>query len=213
MSCYEWERGTWRLNRSEYSKLAKGLRLAFDTHADAQLKLAKDVFTFLKTSKATRDQIEEFFRYGKPYETFVQGKQTYLGFGRYEYWRPNIDSLRHALWTNGKLTCPKRKHFPHSQTTTTTYNLDGDGVIHLFKDRHAISWNVFENNHACDRAHEHPIAKAFFALLNAVKWTRNTGGELVGNDEYNRDSYECDGGGNYSKGQWGNHSLSGRSIP
>ena len=70
----------------------------------------------------------------------------------------------------------------------------GDFNIAFTDKDKCIYWNVDENNHARDHAHDHPVAKALFRLLKTVKWTRGTGGTLVGNDEYNRES-DCEGGG------------------
>jgi hypothetical protein len=56
---------------------------------------------------------------------------------------------------------------------------------------------VIENNHACERAHEDTVVSQFFSMLQRVTWVRGTGGEIVGNDEYNRDSSLAGGGGNY----------------
>lgn len=49
----------------------------------------------------------------------------------------------------------------------------------------------------------HPLATVLFRLLNKVQWTRGSGGEIVGNDEYNRDSTHVGGGSNYVKDSWG----------
>ena len=36
-----------------------------------------------------------------------------------------------------------------------------------------------------------------FRYLKRVTWTSRSGGQNIGNDEYNRDSYDAGSGGNY----------------
>jgi hypothetical protein len=70
----------------------------------------------------------------------------------------------------------------------------------IFKpDGHSVSWYVGENNHARDYGREHPLAKLFFRELEELNWTRGSGGEIIGNDEYNQDAgYATAGaGGSY----------------
>jgi hypothetical protein len=62
---------------------------------------------------------------------------------------------------------------------------------------------VPSNNHACETARRHPVAAAFFAALGRVRWTRGSGGEIVGNDEYNRDVDYEGGGANYVVDRYG----------
>ena len=47
------------------------------------------------------------------------------------------------------------------------------------------------------------MGKAFFKRLAQVKWTNRTGGEIVGNDEYNEESRESGGGANYVTSRYG----------
>ena len=77
----------------------------------------------------------------------------------------------------------------------------------MFSDAsRSVSWRVEENNHARDTAREHHMGRAFFAALSKVEWVRGTGGTIVGNDEYNRDSEYDGGGGNYVTGSFGTES-------
>lgn len=74
---------------------------------------------------------------------------------------------------------------------------DEECTIHCSDSTHNIAWDVPENNHARETAAEQPMAMEFFRLLRSVQWTKGTGGKIVANDEYNRDSNEDGGGGNY----------------
>lgn len=60
-----------------------------------------------------------------------------------------------------------------------------------------VTWDVPEGNHAVERAHAAPLALAFFAALDKINWTRNSGGFGTGNDEYNEDDRSAGGGANY----------------
>lgn len=73
----------------------------------------------------------------------------------------------------------------------------GDAAITLDTSNRTLRWQVYENNHAVDRARAHPMAKRLFRELRALKWTRGSGGIISGNDEYNRESRDSGGGGNY----------------
>lgn len=86
-----------------------------------------------------------------------------------------------------------------SSTTNdiVTFELDGDASITLDAKARAVRWTVYENNHAREHARDHKLAKTLFYALNHIDWTRGSGGEIVGNDEYNRDSCDLGEGGNY----------------
>lgn len=66
-----------------------------------------------------------------------------------------------------------------------------------------VTWEVPDNNHACDYGRDHPLAKKLFELLARVKWTRGSGGKIIGNNEYNRDDDNEGGGGNYVVQEFG----------
>lgn len=94
-----------------------------------------------------------------------------------------------------KLVKPKKpKAIPLKETRYGNVSLD-------LKAREA-TWDVGENNHACESARNTAMGRAFFDALSRVTWTRGSGGKIVGNDEYNREG--CDeGGGNYVKDEYG----------
>jgi len=84
----------------------------------------------------------------------------------------------------------------------TSYS-NGEGGISFDDKSRTVKWYVTENNHACESAHESFMGNAFFRALGQVVWTRGTGGEIVGNDEYNRESKASGDGGNFTKQTFG----------
>jgi len=97
-----------------------------------------------------------------------------------------------------KVRKPRKNMFPVYGNTATTFH-DTNCSVHFDNERRVAVWNVPENNRACEDARAGNIGKAFRASLAKVKWTRGSGGTIVGNDEYNRDAgrdYEG-GGGSY----------------
>ena len=81
-------------------------------------------------------------------------------------------------------------------------SFDG-ATISFGKDGRHVEWDVNENNHAVETAHDHPVGKAFFRALGKITWTRGSGGTICGNDEYNRDGEGEGAGGNYVTAEYG----------
>jgi hypothetical protein len=77
------------------------------------------------------------------------------------------------------------------------------GETRIEFDGRKVTWSVPENNHACEHAREHLLARTLFDLLARVQWTRGSGGTITGNNEYNQDSRDAGGGGNYVVQEFG----------
>ena len=77
------------------------------------------------------------------------------------------------------------------------------GNVSLDLKAKTASWDVDENNHACESARRTPIGRAFFRALGRITWTRGSGGTIVGNDEYNREGGGEGEGGHYVTGEYG----------
>jgi len=76
-------------------------------------------------------------------------------------------------------------------------------TITFHDDGRTVTWAVSENNHACESSRAHPVGRAFFKALGQVVWKRGSGGEIVGNDEYNGDDRRDGGGSNYVTTRFG----------
>ena len=91
--------------------------------------------------------------------------------------------------TAGRPAKPARKLWPDANNKTTHYRV-GEASLRFDNKSRNVFWQVPENNHAVEYAHQNPIAIALFQALDSIKWTRGTGGKIYGNDEYNREA--CD---------------------
>lgn len=90
--------------------------------------------------------------------------------------------------------------FPTNRTTTFS---TPECSVSFDPQKHTVTWDVPGNNHACEHARGTYLADAFFGAIEKVRWTHGTGGVITGNDEYNSDSRDPDGGANYVKAAYG----------
>jgi hypothetical protein len=190
MSKSEWEHGEIVLPAKAYSKFRQDLIKAWNNWQLELLEKAKVAVELLRKAK-------------EPVNRNVNNVMNYL-YDNDTQFKNTKDSELYAIvhlipHKDGKWFVPKKqdlKILPISKGT----RLDCDeATITLNDDTHSLTWHVMENNHACDRAHEHPIANVMFRMLNNVQWVRGSGGQIVGNDEYNQDNDCAGGGGNYVK--------------
>lgn len=75
--------------------------------------------------------------------------------------------------------------FPTNRTSSFPA---GEGSVSFDKDTNTVRWSTSENRGATERAHNSAAGKAFFDRLKTVKWTRNTGGIIMGNNELSEEA-------------------------
>lgn len=220
MSCYEWEQGTITIPKPQWASFRKNLLTAWNAREDEVLEAAKKAFAAAKkASKGKRGESR-----GKAISEAIAracgGSVDEWGYFEANrrvggYWGGGYerDEKAHDLHNRicrlilksegfGKdakvsLVAPKAKDLHKVKISQDARIHCSDATVTFNNRCHAVEWRVHENNHAKDHAHEHWFAKALFRALKGIKWTRGTGGTVVGNDEYNRDNRECGGGGNY----------------
>lgn len=208
MSCYEWEKGEIVLPKSEWANFRKTLIKEHNDRLTKTFELALQLHARIaEGSKGTRG------------ENRVKKQQELWN----ELTRLTQDDLKHRVhelifkaepgkWERTVLTLPKKKDLGLLPLTSDcAINLD-DASIYLRNDSQTVKWVVPENNHACEHARSHPVANRMFVLLHQVKWTRGSGGTIVGNNEYNRDSDAEYGGGNYVVERFGPESAAEKRL-
>jgi hypothetical protein len=212
MSCYEWESGSVKLSCAEYRRFLKEFRGEWNKTLDAAHARAKKLHTdVLKTHKGKRG-IDNWYQVVSSHVIDSQ---------RYTYGMP----ITHTVWDfdhtdlimqafgygsygsenrEKRPRNPQKKFFKHATSKVRRFDSHTGECSVSFDDKsRTVTWGVGENNHACERAHESSLGKIFFKLMGTVKWTRGTGGTIVGNDEYNRDNDGVGGGGNLIKEAYG----------
>ena len=208
MSCYEWERGEFKLSVKEYAKFKKsflnGIKTIYEEAYNDAITLYNRI---LKEAKGKRNN--DWFNLYQRLRNEI-GSEYVGGFrcARNKDLDPfdlAMDSMFRKKDENGrrifsKPLKPRKSDFKN--TNKKGFNFE-EASISFRDDGRIIYWDVQENNHACDRASEHPLGKLFFKCLGAVNWTRGTGGTIVGNDEYRREDTYAGGGGNYIKTAYG----------
>lgn len=93
---------------------------------------------------------------------------------------------RLGLPHGGKPARVLKSDLPFPTNRTTSFPA-GEGSVSFDKDSNTVRWSTSENRGATDRAHDSVAGRAFFDRLKTVKWTRNTGGIIMGNNEYAAD--------------------------
>lgn len=192
MSCYEWTSGEVVIPTGQYAGVKKMIRDAHTAYLQRGYEEAQKFWSGL-----TRRQQTDV-------EAYREALQLWL-YGDYSSNRDGgasddlVSLLGWVLSPRGSAETGPRRLLKTDLTwpnSRTTHMGDGDLDISFVDERHAVRYDVGENNHARDHAQRSHLHKAFYDAMDKVRWTRTSGGVLLGNDEYNREGgYEMEGGG------------------
>jgi hypothetical protein len=203
MAKNEWESGSIVIPAKEWPGFKRKLRDEHDRLQRLRLELATSLSTELKTlGRGKRN-----FDFEEAAEDLFQ-KRAVARFSPLA--EESFFILKSIFPTQQgaekplrvKPLTPKKKDFPLATSKTFAFDCDEASITLDDKER-KFRWHVSENNHAVERAHEHPLAVAAFKALDRIQWTRGTGGKITGNDEYNQESRDDGGGANYATYRYG----------
>lgn len=188
MSCYEWEHGTITLPSSYAPKLREVLKTAAEKRIEKITADTTRAWDHLK--KMTPTKRAAVRTWDDPLLRELDDDTLWLlqsyESGKYVWRKPTQKQIREAVVSRNK---------GYDGQTNTVFHCGSEASITLFGNK--VEWNVPENNHACERANSHPLAGVLFTFLDRVLWTARSGGQIVGNNEYNEDDHNAGGGGNY----------------
>ena len=196
MSCYEWEAGHIVIPSKEWSKFRKGLLTAWNEHLDTLLAKAKRAHkAAVAAGKGKRGENRQKAMKGAVARV-CGGRISDYGYFEGGHRREAHDlyeTITNLLWTGPwnakKFGAPKKKDMPYLTVSKGGTVLLPDASITFDNTTRTVHWDVPENNRACEAARDHWFARKFFAALARITWTRGSGGEIVGNNEYNEDEY------------------------
>jgi hypothetical protein len=204
MSCYEWERGTIRIPAGQYPAFRKKILKAWNDRQKYLLKVAKLVHERLKKAGYRKRNFDFGSYFQDNFDELVQftRESNFLSISD-EDDRWVISRLIFGNEDKSKPHNPQQKDLKLIPISKQA-NIHFDEASICFNDEEKlVAWAVDENNHAVERAHNHPMAGVLFSALDEIDWKRQSGGTIVKNDEYHRESYEEDGGGNYATYHFG----------
>lgn len=193
MSCYEWEAGAITLPAAAVPGLRKALNTAAVTYRALVLAEIDAVWNEVKALPLVKRvaAIPDWVSLPASYDDV------------HAHRRADARMRAQCIVKSSGGRKPSRavlaQAFPTPNVRTREW---GESEFGLTLDGNTLHWEVPQNNHARDRAAVTGLYQAALTYLNAVTWTRGTGGVIVGNDEYNHDTtYE--GGGNYVTHRFG----------
>ena len=190
MSCYNWCSGTIKIPTKEWSSFRKALITRNNEYLDSAYTTARKI----------HEEIKAESKYKRKYNYYNAIWEKVYSISVPAHIRDLIhNSLTTGSYPNIKLALPKKKDFSKANLKTVDY-----GYFMLNLEKKSLSFSVDENNRAVERAFEDTFVKYVFRLLDRIDWTRNSGGSIVGNDEYNRDCDYEGGGANYVIKTYGN---------
>lgn len=225
MSCYEWERGDFRLPSREFpafrrdflkwynERQAKLLAKALEIYAKV-LPLAKgkkedELEKLIDGHLTTTSRFPSFFLSGTSSKVDIDGAGAIRESLLTSRWKTEDGK---SVAVARKLRKPKADQFQKVKLSCTGLNLC-EATITFSPKSCTVFWDVPENNHACDAAHEDPVAVELFRRLDKVNWVRGTGGQIIGNDEHRTEDRSEGGGANYVKRTYGPKGDKPQRIP
>lgn len=201
MSCYNWERGTIKIPSKDWTAFKKGLRDIYNRIQTQTYEVALRAYDMLME----RGKGKRGFNWSRELDELFTNDRLRLPEG-VDYYAIKDSMFPYDAEKGGRRSRPlkpKKKNFPLANSSTTVLEVDSDASITFYNKTREVTWNVFENNRAVQHARKHPLGVAFFRALDRIEWTSRTGGVITGNDEYNRESYDVGGGGNYVTAEYG----------
>jgi hypothetical protein len=199
MSRDDWERGTIVLPAAAVTAVKKAVR-------DEHNACVKDIHAECKrfwtdVAKRTRSQ----GTYRRALDEFISAPARHVQPHRRAFVLDEAHTVLSQLLHAGSLRQVTAKDLAACGLTpaTTRTNEYRIGEARITFDGRNVTYSSGLNNHQVEHARGYPTVRALMTALDRVRWTRGTGGALVGNDENNQSYTDPGSGGNYITAAYG----------
>lgn len=205
MSRNEYEQGTIKLPSAEFANVRKAVQAAVEADRQKMLETMTRAYNeappeALRSARAFR---EHLYKRKTVYGAWGRGSDYVYPFFNDEARDDMVDKM---IGANGRIKTPRAAHLgPAPTNRTLSFSANGESSLTFDPAAKTVHWGVSQNNHAVDYARATVVYESFMKALDKVKWTRDTGGVITGNNEYHQDGgrgYEG-GGGEYVTGAFG----------
>lgn len=213
MSCYDWERGTITIPSAQWAKFKAAVREGYNNSKQSDFTKAEQLQVKLLALHATYKGNNPK-QYGGYWENLLELGWKAVEKPVFDRWGLRSDSeicyeqrwnIEESIFRNGKdkpPLKPLKKGFPLADSSTKSLE-QGQASVSFDDKTRGVTWEVDENNRAIDSARATSLGNAFFTALGKIEWTRGSGGNIIGNNEYNRESEYEGGGGNTLNDEYG----------
>jgi hypothetical protein len=209
MSRWQREHGSIKLPSAEFAGFRQAAADAANKEKQSLFDHSQNFWAGLKPSdkKDRASYYQAYLRYEKANEVAVQ-RSTYWG-SRGEMVSGTPDGFSALIGADLSSVGRKPARVQKSEMgfatnrTVELANPYGDGRLVFNREQNTVSWDVEEGNRAVDSARDSVIGKLFFNRLKSVKWSRGTGGTIMGNSESMSDDDYVGDGGSYFTGGFG----------
>lgn len=224
MSRNDWERGEFTLPSADFARFRKAMQEADDRVKRAAFDRTQEFWKGL-----TRKQQTDPVAYSEALKKWDGERQVRRSDNRYNLGANNrhnfyeesedlaYERLRGVVDTP-HIYNPETKRYESAgpakprrvlaadmdYPTNRTTSFGQAGASYVFdREKRTVVYESGEGNRQVEDARSSTLGEAFFEELDKTRWTHGTGGAIIGNDEYNRETDYAGGGANYHSGAYG----------
>lgn len=206
MSRNDWMRGTITLPTAEVARVRKVLNDAHDARREGIERQVARLWELVKAKPAAKryEWLSSTKNYFAVYPDEMQPTvKAWRGYESHDtpakqHLREHASNAMHLFYVSGGRK-PTAAHYDRAGLAPATNRRAKwrDGTLHVSLSGRELTVEA-EGNHGVSAAVESLVGTALFGYLDRITWTARSGGEIIGNDEYNRDADYEGGGANYA---------------
>jgi len=199
MSCYEWSHGKIVLPSGQFATFRKAFEEAERNKVESVFEMTQEFWKRLSPKErreqpAYRDAVSGFEWTGPP--EFLHEARFVLIQHAARAVDSDASDMRPCRVLKGDLQWPNNR---------TRVFQNADLFITFDPGARTVEYTVHENNHAREWADNSMLGTLWNQQIARVRWTRNSGGVILGNDEYHREAAldSAGAGGSYVVAAYG----------